>query len=141
MTIVSLSSKSHVLHTDQLDSYGVVEYTPQAYLPGDLDLFFKNFSSEQVGQRPIFKSIDGGVLQTQVESFGYNGESVGHTFSSLHDLLTFGRILTWSTLCRSYTPSKVCTLVTPLLASYSLATRVASPELQRPFPRAFSHME
>lgn len=56
-------------------SYGIVEYTPQAYLPADLDLFFKNFSSGLQGQRPIFDSIDGGVLQTQVESFNYNGES------------------------------------------------------------------
>lgn len=56
-------------------SYGIVEYTPQAYLPGDLDLFFKNFSSDLVGQRPIFDSADGGVLQTQTESFNYNGES------------------------------------------------------------------
>lgn len=56
-------------------SYGIVEYTPQAYLPGDLDLFFANFSSDLVGQRPIFDSVDGGVLQTIVESFSYNGES------------------------------------------------------------------
>ncbi|KAI9648207.1 hypothetical protein NHQ30_002839 [Ciborinia camelliae] len=57
------------------NSYGIVEYTPQAYLPGDLDLFFGNFSPALVGARPIFDSIDGGVLQTIVKSFGYNGES------------------------------------------------------------------
>lgn len=56
-------------------SYGIVEYTPQAYLPGDLDLFFNNFSEALVGERPTFDSIDGGVLQTIVESFSYNGES------------------------------------------------------------------
>ena len=28
-----------------------------------------------MGDRPIFDSIDGGVLQTAVESFDYNGES------------------------------------------------------------------
>jgi len=57
------------------NSYGIVEYTPQAYLPSDLDMFFKNFSSSQVGERPIFDSVDGGLLQTEVESFNYNGES------------------------------------------------------------------
>jgi hypothetical protein len=49
---------------------------PQAYLPSDLDMFFANFSPALVGQRPIFDSIDGGLLQTEVESFDYNGESV-----------------------------------------------------------------
>ncbi|PNS18572.1 hypothetical protein CAC42_5111 [Sphaceloma murrayae] len=57
------------------NSYGIVEYTPQAYLPGDLDLFFANFSPSAVGTRPIFDSIDGGVLQTTNQSFGFNGES------------------------------------------------------------------
>ncbi|KAF7888155.1 uncharacterized protein EAF02_002696 [Botrytis sinoallii] len=57
------------------NSYGIVEYTPQAYLPGDLDLFFGNFSPALVGSRPVFDSIDGGVLQTVAESFSYNGES------------------------------------------------------------------
>lgn len=57
------------------NSYGIVEYSPQAYLPSDLDMFFRNFSSRTVGSRPIFDSIDGGVLQTEVESFDYNGES------------------------------------------------------------------
>lgn len=57
------------------NSYGIVEYSPQAYLPADLDLFFANYSSNLVGERPIFDSIDGGVLQTEVESFDYNGES------------------------------------------------------------------
>lgn len=58
-----------------LSSYGIVEYTPQAYLPEDLDMFFTNFSSDLVGQRPEFAPIQGGVLQTIVESFNYNGES------------------------------------------------------------------
>lgn len=42
----------------------------------DLDLFFGNFSPALVGSRPVFDSIDGGVLQTIEESFNYNGESV-----------------------------------------------------------------
>lgn len=57
------------------NSYGIVEYTPQAYVPSDLDLFFKNFSTKQVGNRPILDSIDGGFVQQEVMSFGYNGES------------------------------------------------------------------
>ncbi|KAA6409887.1 MAG: subtilisin [Lasallia pustulata] len=57
------------------NSYGIVEYTPQAYLQSDLDLFFANFSKAQVGQSPIFDSIDGGVDQTAVQGFEYNGES------------------------------------------------------------------
>ncbi|KAF2862217.1 subtilisin-like protein [Piedraia hortae CBS 480.64] len=59
----------------QGNSYGIVEYTPQAYVPSDLDMFFKNFSSQQVGARPILESIDGGVVQQQSQSFDYNGES------------------------------------------------------------------
>ncbi len=42
------------------DAEQTVEYTPVAFLPGDLDMFFTNFSSNQVGQRPLFNSIDGG---------------------------------------------------------------------------------
>lgn len=62
-------------HANPANSYGIVEYTPQAYLPSDLDMFFANFSTAQVGDRPIFDSADGGVLQTEAESFSYNGES------------------------------------------------------------------
>ncbi|MCJ1352337.1 MAG: hypothetical protein MMC33_002321 [Icmadophila ericetorum] len=57
------------------NSYGIVEYTPQAYLQTDLDLFFSNFSKNQVQKTPIFNSIDGGVDQTADQSFDYNGES------------------------------------------------------------------
>ncbi|KAH7346722.1 peptidase S8/S53 domain-containing protein [Rhexocercosporidium sp. MPI-PUGE-AT-0058] len=57
------------------NSYGIVEYTPQAYLPGDLDKFFANFTPSAVGQRPLLDSIDGGYLQTDRQSFAYNGES------------------------------------------------------------------
>ena len=57
------------------NSYGIVEYTPQAYVPSDLDLFFRNFSTQQVGQRPIFDSIDGGFLDNDTMSFNVNGES------------------------------------------------------------------
>ena len=57
------------------NSYGIVEYTPQAYLQTDLDLFFSNFSKGQVQRTPTFDSIDGGVDQTADQSFGFNGES------------------------------------------------------------------
>lgn len=56
-------------------AYGIVEYTPQAYVPSDLDMFFKNFSKKAVGERPVLNSIDGGVVQQTNMSFGYNGES------------------------------------------------------------------
>ncbi|KAI9714044.1 MAG: hypothetical protein M1820_000774 [Bogoriella megaspora] len=57
------------------NSYGIVEYTPQAYVPGDLDLFFSNFSAAQIGDRPITDLIDGAVVQQQVQNFSFNGES------------------------------------------------------------------
>jgi tripeptidyl-peptidase-1 len=57
------------------NSYGIVEYTPQAYLQSDLDLFYKNFSSSLVGLKPKVVSIDGGVAQTEMQGFEYNGES------------------------------------------------------------------
>ncbi|KAJ7762293.1 subtilisin-like protein [Mycena maculata] len=57
------------------NSYGIAEYTPQAYLQSDLDMFNRNFSADLVGKSPIFVSIDGGVLQTENQSLGYNGES------------------------------------------------------------------
>ncbi|KAI0063506.1 subtilisin-like protein [Artomyces pyxidatus] len=59
----------------QKNSYGIVEFTPQAYVADDLDLFFRNFSSRQIGQRPTLVSIDGGFVQTTNQSFDLNGES------------------------------------------------------------------
>ncbi|KAI0256021.1 subtilisin-like protein [Lactifluus subvellereus] len=57
------------------NSFGIVEFTPQAYLASDLDMFFTDFSNSQVGKRPVLVSIDGGVVQTTDQSFGFNGES------------------------------------------------------------------
>ena len=57
------------------NSFGVVEYSAQSYLPSDLDLFFANFSTSQVGNRPTLDSIDGGVLQNTSQSFDFNGEA------------------------------------------------------------------
>ena len=57
-------------------SYGIVEYTPQAYLQSDLNLFYSNLAREiPSGTAPIFDSIDGGVDQTSTQSFDDNGES------------------------------------------------------------------
>ncbi|KAJ8520505.1 hypothetical protein ONZ45_g2694 [Pleurotus djamor] len=57
------------------NSFGVVEYTPQAFLQSDLDMFHFNYSREIMGKTPDYHSIVGGVLQTQVQNFAYNGES------------------------------------------------------------------
>ncbi|KAH0829140.1 peptidase S8/S53 domain-containing protein [Lanmaoa asiatica] len=74
------------------NSYGIVEYTPQAYLQTDLDIFFGNFSPTLYGRSPYMVSIDGGkgvrctnfhigltfhsgYAQTEYQGFGYNGES------------------------------------------------------------------
>ncbi|RPD61015.1 subtilisin-like protein [Lentinus tigrinus ALCF2SS1-7] len=57
------------------NTIGIVEYTPQAYVPTDLDLFFTNFSKSQLGQRPVMASIDGGTIDVGGSGFGYNGES------------------------------------------------------------------
>ncbi|KAG9242153.1 peptidase S8/S53 domain-containing protein [Calycina marina] len=57
-------------------SYGIVEYTPQAYLQDDLNLFYSTLTPYvPQGTAPIFDSIDGGVLQTTEEDFSLNGES------------------------------------------------------------------
>ncbi|KAF2706003.1 subtilisin-like protein [Pleomassaria siparia CBS 279.74] len=57
------------------NSFGIVEYTPEVYVPSDLDLFFKNFSTSQVGERPTLDSIDGGSIEQANMSFTANGES------------------------------------------------------------------
>lgn len=57
------------------NSYGIVEYTPEAYLQGDLNLFFANFSTNQKQKTPTTDLIDGAVVQTTDQGFEYNGES------------------------------------------------------------------
>ncbi|KAJ7474183.1 peptidase S8/S53 domain-containing protein [Mycena latifolia] len=60
------------------NSFAIVEYTPQAYRPADLDLFATNFSSigpSLVGARPVLKAIDGGVVQDINVTFQFNVES------------------------------------------------------------------
>ncbi|KAK8009688.1 Aldo/keto reductase [Apiospora arundinis] len=44
------------------NSHGIAAYTTNSYHPSDLDVFFANFSKKQVGDRPIFESIDGGSI-------------------------------------------------------------------------------
>lgn len=57
------------------NSYGIVEYTPQAFVQSDLQMFAKNFSQDLIGKSPELVSIDGGVVQTQQTGDEYNGES------------------------------------------------------------------
>ncbi|KDR77808.1 hypothetical protein GALMADRAFT_278796 [Galerina marginata CBS 339.88] len=57
------------------NSYGIVEYTPQAYVQSDLDLFNAEFSKDLVGKSPKLVSIAGGVVQTTQRGFNFNGES------------------------------------------------------------------
>lgn len=57
------------------NSFGVAEFTPQAYVPTDLDIFFANFSERLVGERPITNYIQGAIAQQENKSCGFNCES------------------------------------------------------------------
>ncbi|KDQ54047.1 hypothetical protein JAAARDRAFT_72123 [Jaapia argillacea MUCL 33604] len=57
------------------NSFGIVEYTPQAYRQSDLDVFFDQYSPNIKHRQPELVSIDGGFAQTSYESFHLNGES------------------------------------------------------------------
>lgn len=63
----SLSSSNNTL--------GIVEYTPQAILQSDLDMYFAQFEDRLTGQSPIKQLLNGGVIQTTNQSFNFNGES------------------------------------------------------------------
>jgi hypothetical protein len=52
-----------------------VEYTPQAFIQTDLDLFFQNFSTSQTLKSPKLISVDGGIPQNISRGFNFNGES------------------------------------------------------------------
>lgn len=57
-------------------SYGIVEYTPQAYLQNDLNLFYSNLQRQIAsGTGPTVDLIDGATVQTTTQSFNDNGES------------------------------------------------------------------
>ncbi|KAF8554934.1 hypothetical protein OG21DRAFT_1484296 [Imleria badia] len=57
------------------NSFGIVEYTPLAYLQSDLQMFAKNYSTDLIGKEPYLVSIDGGILKTTYQNSNYSGES------------------------------------------------------------------
>ncbi|PQE15128.1 Pro-kumamolisin protein [Rutstroemia sp. NJR-2017a BVV2] len=57
------------------NTLGVVEYTPQAFLQTDLNMWFKQFQPNQQNMAPIVNLIDGAVVQQTNQSFQFNGES------------------------------------------------------------------
>lgn len=64
--------------SSQLTHRNPVEYTPQAFVQSDLDIFFGNFSGDsgfRPGATPKVVGIDGGFVQTTDKGFDYNGES------------------------------------------------------------------
>ena len=62
--------------TLEKSSFGIVEYTPQAYLQSDLNTFYRNLAREIPNNTaPRLNSIDGGVEQSANQGFEYNGES------------------------------------------------------------------
>lgn len=86
--------------TDDRSSYGIVEYTPQAYLQPDLNLFYSNLQRQiPAGTGPTVDLIDGATVQTTTQSFNDNGESdldieyaislggLNHSFEQKHSLI------------------------------------------------------
>ncbi|KAF7357282.1 Serine protease S53 [Mycena sanguinolenta] len=71
----ALYKLNHTPRETKKNTFGIVEFTPQAFLGSDLDLFFANFSPSLVGVRPIPVLIDGAIVQTTNETFDFNGES------------------------------------------------------------------
>ncbi|TDZ38617.1 Aorsin [Colletotrichum spinosum] len=57
------------------NTLGIVEYTPQAFLQSDLDMYFKEFEPRLTGQTPIVTLVGNAVVQTTNQSFRFNGES------------------------------------------------------------------
>ncbi|KAF3768540.1 hypothetical protein M406DRAFT_62680 [Cryphonectria parasitica EP155] len=57
------------------NSLGIVEYTPQAFLQSDLDMFFDAMQPDVPQKSPNVDLLAGGVVQTQNQSFSFNGES------------------------------------------------------------------
>jgi tripeptidyl-peptidase-1 len=53
-----------------------VEYTPQAYLQSDLNLFYTNLARQiPAGTGPTVSLVDGAIVQQTTQSFNDNGES------------------------------------------------------------------
>lgn len=62
--------------TLQKSSFGIVEYTPQAYLQSDMNMFYQFLAPQiPINTAPRLDSIDGGLVQTTNQDFSYNGES------------------------------------------------------------------
>ncbi|WQF82909.1 Putative peptidase S53, activation domain, Sedolisin domain, peptidase S8/S53 domain superfamily [Colletotrichum destructivum] len=57
------------------NTLGIVEYTPQAFLQTDLDMYFNEFEPRLKGATPIVSLVGNAVVQTQNQSFRFNGES------------------------------------------------------------------
>jgi len=58
------------------NTLGIVEYTPQAFLQSDLDMYFKQFGPSTLqAKTPTENFIDGAIVQTTNQSFKFNGES------------------------------------------------------------------
>ncbi|EMD33171.1 hypothetical protein CERSUDRAFT_98768 [Gelatoporia subvermispora B] len=57
------------------NSLGIVEYTPNVYIPRDPDQFFSNYSKSQVGERPTLVSIDGGTINVNETDINFFAES------------------------------------------------------------------
>jgi hypothetical protein len=64
-TVMGSVSTSYKKYSHEVD-WQTVEYTPQAYLQSDLDMFHGNFSDGLVGVAPYMVSIDGGMLDSTV---------------------------------------------------------------------------
>ncbi|OAA60408.1 protease s8 tripeptidyl peptidase [Niveomyces insectorum RCEF 264] len=60
---------------DANNTLGIVEYTPQAILQSDLNLYFSQFQPSLQGKGPRVQLLDNAVLQTTNQSFNFNGES------------------------------------------------------------------
>lgn len=57
------------------NTLGIVEYTPQAFLQSDLDMFFREFMPKMKDASPEVRLLDNAIVQTQNQSFNFNGES------------------------------------------------------------------
>lgn len=57
------------------NTLGIVEYTPQAFLQSDLDMFFNEFMPKMKDSSPQVVLLDNAIVQTQNKSFNFNGES------------------------------------------------------------------
>ncbi|KAJ7107899.1 peptidase S8/S53 domain-containing protein [Mycena epipterygia] len=73
--LCALYGLNYIIKSAAHNSYGIVEYTPQAYLASDIDNFAKSYAADLVGKRPVLQAIDGGVVQTENQGSDYNGES------------------------------------------------------------------